>query len=169
MRFVRHLYLHSSLCEGRPAQSNLNVGKHGDDFLAFMSYWEGVDLFPMAARLSMVIVAVNSTAVWVVMRSFFPSQSKTNQIRQPRSRNPFLSLSLSLSISFSLSLSLTALQHCFGNPDSNCTHCLVILLWWSEMNRTRMSVPIKTNSKMKLFQVKLPLRVTKETADSQKN
>ena len=36
------------------------------------------------------------------------------------------------------------------------------------MDRTRVSVPTKTNSKMKLFQVKLPLWVTKETAESQK-
>ena len=94
-------------------------------------------------------------------------------IRQPRSRNPpppSLSLSLSLSLSFFLSFSFfNALQQCLGNPDSNRTHCLVILLWWSEMNRTRVSVPIKTNSKMKIFQVKLPLRVNKETANSQEN
>ena len=39
------------------------------------------------------------------------------------------------------------------------------------MNRTtlgRVSVPTKTNSKMKLFHETLPLRVTKETARSQK-
>ena len=36
------------------------------------------------------------------------------------------------------------------------------------MNRIRVSVPTKKNSKMKLFQVKLPLCVTKETAESQK-
>ena len=69
-----HLYLHSSLCEGSPTQSNLNVRKQGDDLLAFISVWEGVDRFPILARLSMMIVAVNSTAV--VMQSFFPSQAK---------------------------------------------------------------------------------------------
>ena len=69
-----HLYLQSSLCEGSPAKSNLNVWKHGDDFLAFLSYWEGVDLFPILARLSMVIVAVNSTGV--VMQSFSRHKAK---------------------------------------------------------------------------------------------
>ena len=72
-------------------------------FLAFISFWEGVDLFPTLGRFSMVIVAVSSTSV--VMQSFFPSQSKTYLTRQSRSRNPFLSLSLSLSLSLFLSFS----------------------------------------------------------------
>ena len=64
-------------------------------WLPFLSFWEGIDLFPILARLSMVTAAVNSTAV--VMQSCFPSQSKTYITRQPRSRDP-LSLSLSLSL-----------------------------------------------------------------------
>ena len=68
---------------------------------------------------------------------------------------------LSLSLTRFPSLSLTALQRCSGNPDSNLTHFFAFLAWWSEMNRTRVSVPTKTNSKLKRFQVKLPLCMTK--------
>ena len=39
---------------------------------------------------------------------------------------------------------------------------------WNEQNYTRVSVPTKTNSKMKLFHEELPLRMNKETAGSQK-
>ena len=39
---------------------------------------------------------------------------------------------------------------------------------WNEQNYTRVSVPTKTNSKIKLFHKKLPFGVTKETAGSQK-
>ena len=59
-----------------------------------MSFWENVDLFLILARRSMVIVAVNSTAV--VMQSFFPSQSKTYLTKQG-SHDPATLLSLSLS------------------------------------------------------------------------
>ena len=127
--------------------------------------------FQSPARLFMVTVTVNSTAV--VMQSFFPSQSKTYITRQPRSRDPFLSLSLSLSLSLFLS---------FFFSFFNCTATMFWISWlesdslfdesgmvkWDEQNYTRVSVPTKTNSKMKLFHEKLPLRVTKETARSQK-
>ena len=126
-----HLYLHSILCEGSPAQSNFNVWKHGDNFLAFLFFGEGVDLFPILARLSMVIVAVNSTAV--ITQSFFPSQSKTFLTRQSRSRNPFLSLSLSLSLSF---FNCTATMFWISWLESDSL--LTILAWWSEMNRTTL-------------------------------